>query len=361
MLGDDGLWGLITGVVAVVLTAGAGAAGGQTLGELSREEMTEGVLAEAGDIGIWRFVGAAGEIVRVGAESADFDVVVELWRGGGRLGRDDDGGRGTDAALTTVLPVAGQYEVRVGGFGGDGGRYRVGVEAAGVVDVELGRGQGVLGTGTAAEGWRFAGGAGEVVEVRARSAAFDTVLDLRTAGGEEVAWDDDGGSGTDSRVVATLPESGEYVAWIAAFGEVGGTYEVLVERLQPAPAADAGVWAFDGGLGERVEVSAGSEVFDTVVELRSVGGDELEWDNDGGPGTDSRLMATLPRDGEYRVLVSGADGRGGRYDVAVRRLEARTLEWGAVVEGVLGEDRGVWRFRGEGGPDRGRVGGVGCV
>ena len=350
MWGEKSALGIGVGVIALLGAVWGDAAGGQSFRELSGGEMAEGVLGEGGEVGIWRFGGVAGEIVTVEAGSVEFDVVVELWRvGGGRLGRDDDGGRGTDAALMAVLPATGQYEVRVVGFGGGGGRYRVGVRSAEVVDVELGRGRGLLDAGTMAEGWRFAGGAGEVVEVRAMSAAFDTVLELQTAGGEEVGWDDDGGGGTDSRLVATLPESGDYVAWIGAFGGAGGVYEVVVERRRPAPTADAGVWAFRGGSGERVEVIAGSRIFDTVVELGSVGGEELGWDDDGGPGTDSRLMARLPRDGEYRVVVSGADGRGGPYDVAVRRLEARTLELGAVVEGVLGEDGGVWRFRGEGG------------
>ena len=350
MMGGRGEWGMLgvraTVVVLVWAVGGDGADGaGQAFRELARRETAQGVLSGWGDVDKWRFGGDAGEIVRVVAESADFDVKVELWHvGGGQLGRDDDGGGGTDAALTVVLPATGWYEVRVAGFGGGVGEYKVGVRAAEVVSLGRGSGQGFLGAGTAAGGWRFAGEAGEVVEVRASSAAFDTVLEVRTVGGEEISWNDDSGGGTNSRVVAILPVSGEYIAWVGRFGEGMGIYEIAVGTLRAAVAPDAGVWAFFGKRGERVEVSAGSDAFDTMVELQTVGGEELGRDGDNGPGTDSRLMVTLPRDGEYRVVVSGADARAGPYDVAVRRLPVRLIELGGVVEGVLGEDGGIWRF-----------------
>ena len=56
------------------------------------------------------------------------------------------------------------------------------------------------------------GGAGETVTVSLRSDDFDAYLFIALARtGEKVVTDDDGGSGTDSEVTFTLPESGEYL------------------------------------------------------------------------------------------------------------------------------------------------------
>ena len=84
-------------------------------------------------------------------------------------------------------------------------------------------------------------------------------------------------------------------------------------------------------------------------------------------------VATLPADGEYDVLVGSLGDRGGgSYTVSVGLAEATlpeevasfavgSMEIGESVDGVLGGDRGVWRFLGWSREDGRRVGGFGCV
>ena len=181
--------------------------------------------------------------------------------------------------------------------------------------------------------WQFRGEAGRTVVVSAGSDEFDTVVQLSSADGEELGWDDDGGPGTDSRLVATLPEDGEYEVVVATFSGDRGRYTVIVEDAEVATGGggslavgdevegvlgvDSGVWGFRGEAGRGVFVEAGSVAFDTVVELRALGGESLGRDDDGGLGTDARLVTVLPADGEYEVVVTAFHGGGGRYTVAV--------------------------------------------
>ena len=318
----------------------------------------DGVLGV--DDGVWRFGGAAGQTVVVTAGSEALDTLVEL-RGpeGALLGGDDDGGPSTDSRLVATLPRDGRYEVRVRpSFGDAAGPYRAGVRDAVVAPLVPGVPvEGRLGVDDGV--WRFRGEAGRRVVATAGSDAFDTLLELRAVTGGLIEWDDDGGPGTDSRLAATLPRDGEYEVRVGpAVGDAAGPYRLAVRRLvAPSMAgetrvggdlrADGGAWRFRGEAGRVVVVTAASEAFDTAVELFSPQGERLQRDEDDGPGTDSRLVAELPRTGEYEVRVMASDGGTGPYDVTVR--DVAFLERGSPARGALGVDEGVWRFRGEAG------------
>ncbi|HEU0298662.1 MAG TPA: PPC domain-containing protein [Longimicrobium sp.] len=86
------------------------------------------------------------------------------------------------------------------------------------------------------DAWFFSGRAGETVEITLESVEFDAFLVLgRMQGGGE--WtqletnDDAGDQGTDSQIVFTLPEDGEYVirANSLSAGETGG-YTLSLRR-----------------------------------------------------------------------------------------------------------------------------------
>ena len=328
----------------------------------------------------------------VSAGSDAFDAVVELRSvRGDELGGDDDGGPGTDSRLVATLPGDGDYDVLVGAYDGGDGGYTVMVAEAkakavfreiGSLEVgrlEVGRaGEGVLGIDGGV--WRFRGEVGQTVVVSAGSDAFDTVVELWSVGGRELGSDDDGGTGTDSRLMASLPADGEYEVLVTAFsGGGGGRYTVAVEQAESAfrhvaslavgslgigasvdgvLGADGGVWRFRGEAGKTVVVSAGSDAFDTVVELWSVDGEELGRDDDGGPGSDSRLLATLPGDGEYEVVVTAYSEADGRYTVAVEEVEAPALE-SAILQASL-EAASVDVESLEDGVDGSEVFGSGC-
>lgn len=62
-----------------------------------------------------------------------------------------------------------------------------------------------------ADFYSFNGIQGQIVDVRLNSSVFDTYLGLANESGTFTREDDDGGGGTNSRIVATLPQTGLYI------------------------------------------------------------------------------------------------------------------------------------------------------
>lgn len=89
------------------------------------------------------------------------------------------------------------------------------------------------GDGRAGDLWRYAGKAGERVVVSLRSDDFDPILQLFACGAgqaEELAFDDDGGGGTSSRIEFTLPEDCEYEIRVSSLlWSEAGRYTLKVE------------------------------------------------------------------------------------------------------------------------------------
>lgn len=98
------------------------------------------------------------------------------------------------------------------------------------------------------EEWSYYVPAGETVTVRVESDEFDTVLRLVGGGmewNEELAWDDDGGEGTNSTLTFTHPRSGVYRVQVAGKGDgASGRYTIVAfghgnvqtDAVAPPPA-----------------------------------------------------------------------------------------------------------------------------
>lgn len=74
-----------------------------------------------------------------------------------------------------------------------------------------------LDDGTFADFYVFTGTATQTVTIDMSSGMFDTYLGLANLSGTFVVEDDDGGGGTNSRIIANLPETGVYVILANAF------------------------------------------------------------------------------------------------------------------------------------------------
>ncbi|WP_296819727.1 PPC domain-containing protein [Brevundimonas sp.] len=221
--------------------------------------------------------------------------------------------------------------------------------------------------------------AGTRVEAVMRSEAFDTYLIVGREGQdgfEEIARDDDGlGEGLNSRLRFTAAQPGLYEVRARGFAGMGqGAYTLSFTDRGPAPpipqpgsvapGADIqGVLAdddaysedeetsrfdayrFSARAGDRLEVIARSEAFDTVVEVgreNEYGGwTQLFYDDDGlGEGLNSRLRFTAPQDGDYIVRLRSFGGSGrGDYQLTMTALEPlpppQPLAIGATAEGSL--------------------------
>ena len=82
-------------------------------------------------------------------------------------------------------------------------------------------------------------------------------------------------------------------------------------------------WTFTGRAGETVEITLESEEFDTFLVLGRMDGGrwtQLEANDDGEGTTDSRIVYTLPQDGEYVIRANSLQpGETGGYTLTLRR------------------------------------------
>ena len=209
--------------------------------------------------------------------------------------------------------------------------------------------------------WEFHGSKGQVVSVAANSAEFDAEIELLSPTGELIASDDDGGPGTDARLVQSLPSTGRYQVRVTAADGGTGPYRLSaravtstrLETGRPVEAAlggdaNPGLWEFEGAEGQVVTVVARSAALDLEVVLLSPAGDKLEWNYGISFGADGWPVKTLPATGRYQVLVRAESGGTGSYRLAVHALTSTQLELCSPVEAVLGDDAHLrlWEFEG---------------
>ena len=87
--------------------------------------------------------------------------------------------------------------------------------------------------------YRISGAAGDRFAITMESDAFDSYLEVgRMTDGrfEQLAANDDGGDGVNSRLVFTLPQAGDYVVRARTFGAGDtGAYRIVADRLPPPP------------------------------------------------------------------------------------------------------------------------------
>ena len=355
-------------------------------------ETRDGVLEPGDELGgdgpyqdRWTLAAPAGARLRAELRSADFDAYLVVLGPDGRIvGTDDDGLGDRNAMLAFRAPEAGRYTILASSYGDElrTGAYRLTVSqetgefadpgkatplrAGETRDGRLESGDAVGGRG-AEDRWTFQAHAGDVVRLDAVAADFDAYLELRF---EESVVDsnDDGGDGTNARILAVLPATGTYTAVVSAFseGRSAGRYTLgLVTLAAPAgPGRTARIaagqrlagrlesgdqmredgtpqdtWEFDGRAGQDLTVELRSSAFDTYLELRDPAGAVVAENDDGfGEGTDSFISARLPRSGRYRLVVRGY-GEGaatGLYELALGEASP-SAQPGQVRELRLGE------------------------
>jgi hypothetical protein len=203
--------------------------------------------------------------------------------------------------------------------------------------------------------YSFRGRRGQQVIATMRSPAFDSYLTLgRIESGSFTALesDDDSGGNEDSQVSYRITRDGEYALRAnSLFKNVSGPYTMKLEMgvaeppVQPTvlsirfgqtlsselsqsdPQMDDDshydLWKFSGKAGDKVVIIMKSSAFDTYVALgRMESGDfeQLESEDDGAGGTDSRLEFTLDRDGEYMIRANSLFSKGlGAYTLNLAR------------------------------------------
>ena len=244
--------------------------------------------------------------------------------------------------------------------------------------------------------WRFSTRDGQRVELTLQSGAFDAWLEVWPADADPEAGpvhqDDDGLSGTDSRLRYTA-SGGDWIARVRAFdGEATGAYVLTLTQRPPAPRAprptatrigatvngalsDRDPETAEGQIydayrlrlraGERLLLTLTSDAFDPVVRIGTQTRDafvELAMNDDDGAGLNSRLVFEAPSTGDYVIRVSPLVEGQGDYVLTLAEAPppaaAEPLAFGASAAGTLdvtdgldaeGRQADAWVFQGTAG------------
>lgn len=175
---------------------------------------------------IYSFQGTSGDVVTIDLTSTAFDTYLILWNPSGtKVDEDDDGGTGTNSQLVFTLTSTGTWYIGANSLlVGDTGSYTLKlacnagnqcpvatISCGAQFSASLATSDCMLGDGSYADLYQFAGTAGQFVTIDLSSSLFDTYLILKDPDGFVASSDDDGGTGTNSRIAYTLTKSGNWV------------------------------------------------------------------------------------------------------------------------------------------------------
>jgi hypothetical protein len=361
-------------LIATLPLIAAGPLAAQTFPPIRVGQSLQGALAEddpsfveRGRFRAYRFDATAGATYLLSLRSSAFDAYLFIARTVGGLtevlAANDDIGEGTDSRLRWRAPATGSYLVVAQSLVAEGtGPFTLAVERAPEATTGAPRplrpGESVSGALAATDAVDETDGSfydsyllrlrrGQRLRFEMRSDAFDTFLAFGPADStwEATATDDDGlGEGTNSRLLVTVPEDGDYVLRANSVGQAAtGAYTlsaseraaaaVPVARSLAAAQEVAGsleetdpetpegalydLYSYRGRAGERLVLRLASERFDTFLAIgrqSAEGFQEIASNDDAEEGTDSVLAVTLPADGEYLVRAQAlAPGGQGPY------------------------------------------------
>lgn len=348
--------------------------GAVTVGAPNRGQLLDGDgRLPAGEyVDRWILNGTPGQTYVAQLNTGDFDAYLFVRGEGLEADNDDDtSGRGsTNSRLEFVMPEDGQVVLSATSYRGEEtGAYTLVVDEAGtqtasvgtpvsgdrlrlgqVVNGDLAEGDSTLRSGEYTQVFTLSGSAGDQIDLQMVSGSFDPYLFITGPDDFSAANDDDpsGENGVNSRLIVTLPSDGDYQVYATSYapGE-SGDFRLTANRASGSaiaqaetalasrvPAFETGIdmngsladgdqalpdgeyadrYTFQGRAGERIALTAESGQFDTYLFVRGPGG--FSSDNDDGPdGTNSRIDAVLPADGEYTVTVTSyGPGETGRY------------------------------------------------
>ena len=294
----------------------------------------------------------AGQSLKVELRSTDFDAFLSATGpDGATVGEDDDSLGGSNARLNFTATQSGRYRIVASTYQrGQMGDYTLRADVwvrrpLVVARLDLpARAEGNLSDSDArrpdgqwVKAFRFNAKAADEIEARL-SASFDALLILIAPTGEVVAQADEGGGGTDAKLRAGLPMTGEYTLLVTAPTTGGaGTFQLELLGAEPASATPprplaAGVmeratmapqlggtrvsdrYTIAAKGGQYLDARMSAEAFDPLLSLIGPGGDLLATDDDSGGGTNARIRYTLPTGGNYTLIASRFDAAtGGDY------------------------------------------------
>jgi hypothetical protein len=280
-------------------------------------------------------------------EDSDVDPYLVLAdQYGNEIETNDDGGSGLDSRITGYLE-AGRYTITARDvFGGNAGAFRLEVVSQGSDPLGQGIpitvGQGIDSFITEGQEQPFILTIEEETTVvinleRGPDSTIDPYMTLSDSVGRQIASDDDGGSGFNSRIRETLAP-GSYLIVARDLGNNdSGAFRLSVETGLQANTIPISVGqTYDGFMQPGQEVRygltlsspqevviefrrTGSAEFDPFLRLYNQAGGEIASDDDGAGDLNSRIERFLEA-GTYLIEISDIWGsNGGSYRISVGR------------------------------------------
>ncbi|KQY73550.1 hypothetical protein ASD25_27180 [Brevundimonas sp. Root1423] len=239
---------------------------------------------------------------------------------------------------------------------GPGAQGAVALTSGRPVRGQLARGDDTLQSGEYADEFTFTVRRGQTYELTLSSSAFDPYLLVRGPGGLSEDNDDDPAArgSHDSRIRFTAPANGQVEVSATSYepGETGAYTLTLGGAAAPAASSQAAATTPDrpvrlgqtldgrlaagdrqldsgeyinsyvlrGRRGQTLDLRLTSTAFDPYVGISGPGGFSAFNDDDPAvtDGRNSRLVVTLPADGDYRITATSyASGEQGSYRLAV--------------------------------------------
>lgn len=357
------------GVFLVIAAGGVGAQQQVNQGSIRPGQAIEGQLQSGQEHVYTLEIPESGRIViELDQLDGTIDPYLELRRmDDSEIETNDDGGRGFNSQIVRSLD-AGQYRIIAREFGQDDeGRYRLAVKAQGagstISGIPIQVGESLSSYVTGGEPQRF------VIELsedqrlqidmeRADSSNIDPYLELVDEYGIPITSNDDGGQGLNSRI-ATFLDAGLYGIIASDLGDssTGGFRLTVIGAgsdpidgipIEVGQTLDSYVTSGEGQYfvleldgEETVQIDmlrddAGS--IDPYLVLADQYGAEIETNDDGGDGFNSRIRRTLAA-GRYTLIARDlGDGRSGPFQISVTRgirADAIPISVGQTYDGYM--------------------------
>lgn len=314
----------------------------------------------------------AGQGVEIVLSSSAFDSFLLLGTGTGSAFSstvtDDDGAGGQDARIRYTATEAGLFTVRANALNaGMAGPYSLRVTAynappaptaspiaaGSTVNGALADGGGRLEEGDKLYAlYTFTAKKGDRIALSTASSEFDSLVQLgRTVNGafEQLQEDDDSGGDKNARLLAILPDDGQYTVRVVGFDkDAKGAYTLKFENLPPAGAAPRpkpiskgqvvrgeltdrsaqfdefrayDYYTVRGRAGETVTIILRSEAFDAFLDVGAMtpgGFATIKSDDDGAGETNAKVEFTFERSGSVIIRTSALQGgKTGAFSLSV--------------------------------------------
>ena len=260
---------------------------------------------------IWTFSGQPGQIISATLVTSDtaaqpaFDILSA--RGAVLKSTPAAGATGAAALSGYILPDAEPFYIRVSGLEGST-PYRLLID--GVEPAALQIGQTVSSTTGGITFWTLDGQPDQVVQINldaAEGTGLDTLLRLLGRDGKEIAYDDDGGAGYNSRLTLILPETPGLLVQADRY-EGAGAFTLSVSKLatEPLPVDGSSVsfvsdraWTLEGEAGQMLTIDILDSGDGSYASLKLVTSDGKPVGSSDGSAS---LVSVLPDGGTYYIL-----------------------------------------------------------